>query len=212
TEDKARGTAWPVVSPLPAPQGLRPCCAFGYDLHAPVLHMQMPFYELDNVVTIDSIGEHRYNDSLLLGLANLAGIGHETNGLVYTARGGFIDTGHVCDHLRCVWMMSLRNGMSYTPHTATADRYALAAWIAAPLAIQIAAWHEIEQWYGFESVPGSSEEASAFSPEDLSSNLLGARIAVSLILNGQLATTEMYDAAMNHASRQALKQLGAKPE
>lgn len=234
TEDKAQGTAWPVVSPLPAPQGLRPCCAFGYDLHAQVLHMPVPFYELDNVVTIDSIGEHRYNDSLLLGLANLAGIGHETNGIVYTARGGFIDTAHVRDTAdMTAWLFSHllpRLGQSFTlrlddelaqrhvvfnaftPPAEPAERYALAAWMAAHLAFQLAAWHEIAQWYGFESVPGFSEEVSAFSPEDLYSNLLGARIAVSLILNGQLATTEMYDAAMNNALRQALMQLGAKPE
>ncbi|PBD34343.1 hypothetical protein CK247_30710, partial [Klebsiella pneumoniae] len=32
---------------------------------------------------------------------------------------------------------------------------------------RIAQWHEIAQWYGFQSVPGFSEEISAFSPEDL---------------------------------------------
>ena len=117
-EDKPLVTAWPVVPPLPAPQGLRPCCAFGYDLHAQVLHMPVPFYELDNVVTIDSIGEHRYNDSLLLGLANLAGIGHENNGIVYTARGGFIDTAHVRDTAdMTAWLFSHllpRLGQSFT--------------------------------------------------------------------------------------------------
>lgn len=233
-DDKAESTAWPVVSPLPAPQGLRPCCAFGYDLHAQVLDMPVPFYELDNVVAADGIGEHRYNDSLLLGLVNLAGIGHEHNGIVYTSRGGFIDTAHVRDTAdMTVWLFShllprlgqpftlrLEDELTerhivfnaFTPPETAGDRYALAAWLAAHLAFQLAAWHEIAQWYGFESVPGFSEEVSAFSPEDLYSNLLGARIAVSLILDGQLATSEMYDAAMNKALYQALTQLGAKPE
>lgn len=232
--DKVQSIAWPVVSPLPAPQGLRPCCAFGYDLHAQVLDMPVPFYELDNVVTADGIGEHRYNDSLLLGLVNLAGIGHEHNGIVYTSRGGFIDTAHVRDTAdMTVWLFShllprlgqpftlrLEDELAerhvvfnaFTPPETAGDRYALAAWLAAHLAFQLAAWHEIAQWYGFESIPGFSEEVSAFSPEDLYSNLLGARIAVSLILDGQLATSKMYDAAMNKALHQALTQLGAKPE
>ncbi|MDI9802752.1 DUF4056 domain-containing protein [Citrobacter koseri] len=233
-DNKIHSTAWPVVSPLPPPQGLRPCCAFGYDLHAQVLDMPLPFYELDNVVATNSIGNHRYNDSLLLGLINLLGIGGEHNGIVYTSHGGFIDTAHVRDTAdMTVWLFShlyaqlgqsftLRPGdelaerhvvfRAFTPPTAAADRYALAAWLAAHLAFQLAAWHEIAQWYGFESIPGFSEEVSAFSPEDLYSNLLGARIAVSLILDGQLATMEMYDAAMTNALPQALVQLGAKPE
>ncbi|OWA85706.1 hypothetical protein BV377_29140, partial [Klebsiella pneumoniae] len=43
--------------------------------------------------------------------------------------------------------------------------------LAGHLAFEIALWHEIAQWYGFQSVPGFSEEISAFSPEDLYSNL-----------------------------------------
>lgn len=74
----------------------------------------------------------------------------------------------------------------------------------------MAEWHEIAQWYGFESVSGFSEGVSAFSPEDLYSNLAGARLAVSLILDGQTKTQEMYNTAMETALRQALTQLAAQ--
>ncbi|WP_141026757.1 DUF4056 domain-containing protein, partial [Salmonella enterica] len=75
----------------------------------------------------------------------------------------------------------------------------------------VAEWREIAQWYGFESVRGFSEGVSAFSPEDLYSNLAGARLAASLIVGGQTKTQEMYNTAMETALRQALTQLAAQP-
>lgn len=56
---------------------------------------------------------------------------------------------------------------AFTPPPGVRQRYQLAAWLAGHLAFEIAQWHEIAQWYGFQSVPGFSEEISAFSPEDL---------------------------------------------
>ncbi|HEC8924915.1 TPA: DUF4056 domain-containing protein [Salmonella enterica subsp. enterica serovar Stanley] len=224
---------WPVMSPLPQPDGLRPCCAFGYDLRVKVLNIPIPFYQIHNVVTVKRLGSHHYNDSLMAGLVTLVGLGREHNGIIYTTRGGFIDTAHVRDsadmtvylftHLLPVLGQSftLLPGeelaqrrivfRAFTPPESRGERYRLTAWIAARLAFQLAAWHEIAQWYGFESVPGFSEEVSAFSPEDLYSNLLGIRIAVSLIRDGQVATEGMYNAAMTQALHQALTEMGAQP-
>ncbi|WP_262822213.1 DUF4056 domain-containing protein [Escherichia coli] len=94
---------------------------------------------------------------------------------------------------------------AFTPPPSSHERYILAA----QLVWQLAAWHEIAQWYGFESVPGFSEEVSAFSPEDLWSNMLGARIAESLILSGHVSDRRMYEVAMGQALQQALVSLGA---
>lgn len=229
----AASEAWPVMQPQPQPNGLRPCCAFGYDLHAELLGMPVPFYQLNNTVTVDELGQHQYNDHLLTGLANLAGLGRENNGILYTSRGGFIDTAHVRDtadmtvyvfsqllpKLGQAFTLSLGDELAerrlvftaFTPPDDAAERYSLAAWLAAHVAYQVAEWHEIAQWYGFESVPGFSEGVSAFSPEDLYSNLLGARLAASLILNGQTASPGMYNMAMGTALRQALTNLGAQP-
>lgn len=93
----AASEAWPTMPPQPLPKGLRPCCAFGYDLHAELLGLPVPFYQLNNVVTVDSLGHHQYNDHLYSGVANLIGLSGENNGIVYTLRGGFIDTAHVRD-------------------------------------------------------------------------------------------------------------------
>lgn len=226
-------SAWPAMPPQPLPKGLRPCCAFGYNLHAELLGMPVPFYQLDNVAYASHLGQHQYNDKMLAGLANLTGLSGENNGILYTARGGFIDTAHVRDtadmtvyifsqllpRLGQTFTLDLESELAqrrlaftaFTPPTDPAERYTLAAWLAAHLAYQVAEWHEIAQWYGFESVPGFSEGVSAFSPEDLYSNLLGARLAVSLILDGQTVSQGVYNAAMGTALSQALMHLGAQP-
>lgn len=40
----AASEAWPTMQPQPLPKGLRPCCAFGYDLRAELLGLPIPFY------------------------------------------------------------------------------------------------------------------------------------------------------------------------
>ena len=96
---------------------------------------------------------------------------------------------------------------AFTPPAGVRQRYQLAAWLAGHLAFEIAQWHEIAQWYGFQSVPGFSEEISAFSPEDLYSNLLGARLAINVILSGHGGSLEDYNQAMDAALKQVLTRL-----
>ena len=87
----------PVVSHLTAPESLRPCCAFGYDLHVRAIGVPIPVYQIGNVLTLDTLGRHHYNDSALGAVKNLVGLSEEKNGLIYTRRGGFIDIAHVRD-------------------------------------------------------------------------------------------------------------------
>lgn len=55
--------AFPVADKVGAPDGLRPCCAFGYDLQAKLGPVPVPFYTIGNVLTAGDLGEHVYNDS-----------------------------------------------------------------------------------------------------------------------------------------------------
>ncbi len=223
---------WPVPGPLPQPNGLRPCCAFGYNLKAKLFGVPVPWYQLDNVVAPAQTGQHHFNPLFLDTLSTLIGLNSEHNGLVYTRRGGFIDLAHLRDSAdNTLWLFSLiwsRMGQattlklddelgqreirlfSYTPPASATDRYRLAVYLAAHLAFELAAWHEVAQWYGFESVPGFSEGVSAFSPEDLYSNLLGTRVAIDLINAGRVATLPHYQQAMSEAIPQALAQLQAE--
>lgn len=218
--------AAPVASKFPAPESLRPCCAFGHDLHVRAAGVPIPVYQIGNVLTLETLGDHQYNDSALGAVKNIVGLSEEKNGLIYTHRGGFIDIAHVRDtadntfflfshiypKLGQRWRYFFSNELgvrrvqlkAFTPPLSTAQRYTLAAWMAGSLAFELAQWHEIAQWYGFESVPGFSEAISAFSPEDLYSNLLGARIAVSVILQGKAGSVEQYNAAMTAALKRTL--------
>ena len=52
------------------------------------------------------------------------------------------------------------------------------------------------------------EQISAFSPEDLYSNLLGARIAINVILQGRVESIAAYNAAVDRELQRVLLQLG----
>lgn len=222
--------AYPVVSHLAPPKSLRPCCAFGYDLHVRAIGVPIPVYQIGNVLTLDSLGRHHYNDSALGAVKNIVGLSEEKDGLLYTHRGGFIDIAHVRDtadntfylfsriypKLGQQWRFFYSEELGvrriqlhgFTPPAAMAQRYTLATWLAGDLAFELAQWHEIAQWYGFESVPGFSEQISAFSPEDLYSNLLGARIAINVILQGRVESIAAYNAAVDRELQRVLLQLG----
>jgi hypothetical protein len=51
---------------------------------------------------------------------------------------------------------------AFTPPPGVRQRYQLAAWLAGHLAFEIAQWHEIAQWYGFQSVPGFLRRSPRF--------------------------------------------------
>lgn len=228
---ETNASVWPVAPPLHAPEGLRPCCAFGYRLKAQVLGIPVPFYRLDNIVQADQLGEHQYNDRMFSALISLAGLSSERNGIIYTSRGGFIDTAHVRDSADMtfflfshIWpTLGQEKVIDLSPELAQRhiqfftfpampdkpQRYLLSARLAGYLAFQIAAWHEVAQWYGYESVPGFSEGVSAFSPEDLYSNLLGVRLAMTLILKNHASSIKEFNLAMPLILQQALHQLGA---
>lgn len=222
---------WPVMQSIAPPQGLRPCCAFGYNLKVKLWQIPIPFYQIDNIVEANKLGEHHYNDSFWATLTVLSGLSKEKLGLIYTEKGGFIDIAHVKDtadytlylfteifaHLGENYQIQLDDELAarkiqlfaVNPSIPYIERYTLSAYLAAELAFELAAWHEIAQSYGYESVPGISEGISAFSPEDLYSNLLGARLALTLILQGQASSVTQFSVAMAKTLPLALKELGA---
>jgi hypothetical protein len=85
---------------LAYPKSLRPCCAFGANLKVAVGRIPVPGVELANLVDLDTIGPHRYDNGYLSIRANdpRGFVDSESNGLVYTCRGGFVDTAHVRDN------------------------------------------------------------------------------------------------------------------
>ncbi len=211
------------VPTFKAPDKLRPCCAFGMDIRGELGTMKVPIYKVPNIVSIETIGPHGYDNGKMAG---------EKNGLVYTCRGGFIDVAHIRDNgdrmlflatqiarrlpdafsfdlpdegtTRRVVVKALPEGM-----LARYGRWNIVTTIAQWVNFQYSVWHEIVTWYGWQSLPGFSEKVSAFSPEDLFSNVVGEKIAAGIITNREIRSSEEYDQAMDAWIPEALRRLGA---
>ena len=221
---------------LPEPQSLRPCCVFGNDIGVQIRSIPMPGYEIQNVLDIDGLGTHQYNKGAvaLQPRGQERVVSDEASGILYTCRGGFIDISHVRDNAdRTLYFAvqiarSAATGGSFPIAGEGAERRIvvrpldprlvrtygfrevvtqLAEW----LDYQASIWHEIATWYGWSSTR-FSERPSAFSPEDLYSNLVGAKIA-GLVIRRQEASSEIgYNRAVTALLKDALGKLGPLPQ
>jgi len=157
----------------------------------------------------------------------------EKSGILYTCRGGFIDIAHVRDNADRTFYLAAQIGrLPATGGTVSlADEGAERRIVVRPLDarlvrkygirevvtglaewldFQLSIWHEIATWYRWSST-AFSEQASAFSPEDLYSNLLGLKIA-GAVLRRQAAPTEAeYDRHVTAILNDALRKLGPLP-
>jgi hypothetical protein len=217
------------------PTRLRPCCIFGNDIGARVGSIPVPGYEIRYVLELDSLGTHRFNKGAMAVQAGMEkGIfADEASGILYTCRGGFIDIAHVRDNAdRTIYLASQIARIAATggtiPITGEGARRrivvkpldrqlvreyglrevvtSLAEW----LDHQAGIWHEITTWYGWSSTP-FPERPSAFSPEDIYSNLLGAKIAGTVIRRHTPASEFAYDHAVTALLQDALTKLGPLP-
>lgn len=221
---------------VPPPVSTRPCCAFGMDLGITVGGKVVPGYAVPNVKSPVDLGPHTYDKGALALESDLARFAtSENNGLVYTCRGGFFDTAHVRDYADLTLFLTLRFVLGLEHgivlelpgdgavrrielRAASADvlaregRWALASALAQWVAWQLSLWHEIVTWYGLESFKGFSERASAFSPEDLYSNVIGIRLATGILTTSGVRSRDDYERQLDAWVREALSRLRAVPE
>ncbi|NVC30102.1 DUF4056 domain-containing protein [Vibrio parahaemolyticus] len=217
---------------LKAPVGVRPCCAFGVDLKAQLGSVPVPFFSLENVLSSSEVGTHHYNDGSESVSGSLLGLNEEANGIIFTELGGFIDTAHVrvmadytyylftlnqhylgrAAHLNLPEELRVRRIRWYEQKKPLSEKEKLdrSAQAAALTAFRLAQWHEIAQWFGMVSVNGFKELASAFSSEDLYSNMLGAKLAKQVLLDNPELDQTGFSKAMDTAFKQALKDLKAQ--
>lgn len=238
TDPAAEHAFDPRVPSIPPPESLRPCCAFGADLRTQVGVVPIPLFAIGNVVGPADIGPHKYDGGLFAlhpGQDPSAGQDRgERNGLVYTCRGGFIDIAHVRDYadwtvfLAAQAFRARRDGgtlqlsdkggtrriVFHRLPEARLDAVGardLAIATAQWLAVQMAVWHETATWFGWSSFRTFPETASAFSPEDVYSDVIGARIAGGILAADGADTDTLYEANMNVWLRRVLERLGAQP-
>ncbi|CAA0097030.1 Uncharacterised protein [BD1-7 clade bacterium] len=214
------------VNSLPefdVPQKVRPCCAFGNEQKVEIGFVPIPLFRLGNSVSFSEIGPHRFDagsfPNTVKGASANGLSGGENNGIIYTLRGGFIDLAHVRDtaddtvalffiiihHLGQPHIIELPSeiGPRYiqmkafdTSGLSAKQRWYLAAELAARLAYFKAESHEIAQWHGYTSFAGWPEEVSGYSPEDLYSNMLGAKLSLALIHSKLVLNDQLYNQSM----------------
>jgi hypothetical protein len=166
------------------PRIIRACCAFGYDLKL----WGVPFFSIDQVISIDDLGEHHY-----------MGDKSEGTGTIYTNKGGFIDLGHVRDqidwtrYLYTTVLNSRGKGEVILPLRKEAGRKTLylnvpaqfsnsdCILLAGKITYDLSLWHEISTWFGASAVPLLPEKFSSFSVEDVYSNLMGVHVGMKTL-------------------------------
>lgn len=208
---------------LEAPHHPRSCCAFGMDLEVDFAGMQVPFFEVGNVIDVEQLAVHAYD--VPEGAPE-----PETNGLLYTCRGGWIDTAHARENADTFLYVALHAARDLESGTtiripgrggettivvhpvpaALIERegaMAIAAEIAAWVTWRVTLWHEITTWFGYQSVSGFSERPSTFSIEDLYSNALGIRLGRAVLDDRGFADRDGYDAVIAAFLREALERL-----
>lgn len=216
---------------IPVRRRLRPCCAFGSRLQVRVWAVKIPGVAIENVRSPDDIGHHNY-DAGQRGRDDVAE-GGERNGLVYTCRGGFVDIAHVRDYAD--WTLFLASWIGRHLETGAVielpddeggrrrfvlepvapelvrdvGRRSMSGALAVWAGFQLSIWHEIATWYGWSAFGAFPERASAFSPEDIYSNLLGAKLVMPIIESGRDSSEDLFDRAVDVWLAQALAYLGA---
>lgn len=161
----------------------------------------------------------------------------ETNGMLYTCRGGFIDVGHVREGADrtafakdVVYRNLMENKTDFSLHIIEPSKYMVTIsypemWqnysqaereaIANEISIDIGQylahssliWHEIITWYGFATVAGFPDKISSFSWEDSYSDLMGTCLAAAALREAG----QGYDDAMTRLFNEELKELGVQP-
>jgi hypothetical protein len=223
---------------IPIRKRLRPCCAFGTGLKVRVGAVPVPGFRIGNIIETDAVGPHIYDSGALTRSSQMgtSGFRHaEGNGLIYTCRGGFIDTAHVRDYVD--WTTYLATKLARHLSTGTTiefpdeggqrrivskpvdriaiDRHGLAR-IARPLAqwiaFQLSIWHEIATWFGWSWTKTFPETASSFSPEDLYSNALGVKIFGALVTRSSIRTEHLYNSTVSSWFEAVLEHLVPVPK
>ena len=217
---------------VPPPISLRPCCAFGAGLQVKVGKVPVPGVELGNIIDPDKIGPHGYDNGLVsLNAADSRGlVNRENDGLVYTCRGGFIDTAHVRQHADATFFLITAIGRKFDTGGSISlpdeggritvllnpiseqmlqrhGRKLLTLKAAQWVAFELSVWHEIATWYGYASIKAFPEKISAFSPEDIYSNLLGIKICGGILMNKGASSESDYNRSMDAWLKRVLERL-----
>jgi Protein of unknown function (DUF4056) len=225
------------IPDIPVRKKLRWCCAFGSSLGVKLGKLPVPWIRVGRMLEVNELGPHRYDGATAAiddPRKNAFPKG-EHNGLIYTCRGGFIDTAHVREHVdwTAFFVSKLdrhletgtrieltdegaRRSVIIEPvpreRLADLDRDALILAMAQWASYQVSIWHELAQWYGWSILAVYPERVSGFSPEDLFSNAVGVRLLEGMDLRRVLASEKIYNRTVDALMIRELERLGPVPK
>lgn len=199
------------------PKRIRPCCAYGFNQQVRVGVLPVPLFRLANTSEVDSLGAHSYNATYMTSSDYRSKTGtREDNGLIYTLKGGLLDVAHIRDTADMTVAMfyiiypnlgkdllikfppemgnrTLQFFKKDLTHLSSKERWEIAIELSGRIGYQVAVAHEMAQWHGLKSFPLYPEAVSAYSPEDLYSNMLGAKIATSILKSNLAINSRSYN-------------------
>jgi hypothetical protein len=231
------------VPPIPARRSLRICCALGFDLGVSFVGLPIPIVEAGAALDVENIRQHHYDGggmgseflSVIDGKLGYSIPDVEQNGLLYTCRGGFVDTSHIRELVD--WTAFLFSHFDRTLETGgrveLEEEGATRTFVSRPVpvelieklgrdhvvlrmaqwsAYQTSVWHETAQWYGFSIWSLYPETNSGFSPEDPFANGMGV-----LLLDGvddvraALQSSESFNRVVESRIAEDVRALGPFP-
>jgi hypothetical protein len=211
TGDMERASGRSVGTSLPGRPAARPCCLLAYQ---PVFPWAL-FPWVDPLFDTSERLDHRYGAGIWSYVRRT-----EINGLVYTCSVGIIDLGHVrhvadLTYYYYGWLRQAtepgtslqtvgHDGLIKLTRSLPADDLNLRLQIAQNLAYDESIFYEIETYWS--KLLG--QHHSAFSPEDLVSNLLGTYVAGQAVEYMQLKAVG-FDIAVSQVLAATLARLGA---
>lgn len=194
------------------PRG-RTCCALATHLPLHLGSAHVPI-TLGQLMSTQGLGRHSYS-----GWERLI----EGDGLMYSVRGGFIDLGHTRDYADLTAFLAVhlrpllaagsgsieldpllgKRRVVITKAVPPDEIAATSTLVARRAAFEISVLAEITQFYGRGKMRGAEEVYSAFTPDDIYSNLLGTWLGARA-----LQSPRAYDDAMTEGLLAKARELG----
>ena len=245
----AANSSIPAVSAAPGPvpeipdrHALRICCNLGFGMRVSMAGVPIPIVEAGAVLEVDHIRQHHYDGGGMpaefLSVVDEK-LGHsipdiEQNGLLYTCRGGFVDTSHIRELVDWTAFFfskfdrSLETGAVIELDAEGAKRTVISQPVPSELierlgrdrlvltmaqwtAYQTSIWHETAQWYGFSIWALYPETASGFSPEDPFANAIGISLLADLDVRAALQSSDSFNRGVEAVMLAAVRELEPLP-
>jgi len=242
TSSTARTDLPGLIPEIPQRHALRLCCALGVGMGAAFAGIPLPMLQIGAILELDQMRQHHYDGggaaaeflSVLDEKAGYAIPNVEQNGLIYTCRGGFVDTSHIRELvdwtafffakfdriLETGGVIELEDegasrrviSMPVPPElVAEIGRDRILLRMAQWTAYQTSIWHETAQWYGFSIWSLFPETASGFSPEDPFANAIGIRLLDDVDVREVLRSSDSFNRSVETLMVEAVREFGPLP-